>query len=156
LKPERRASSGVTSASSMLVIDSTTISPSSIGYRPPTFTCGCVHMRTLHVISPLRTRSRRRFVKTIGRPPRYTAAGGRPWNFLETSRRMPPKMTAPRKPEKVLLLGYSSIARRRILPALRSVGCDEIDIATRSAPSVQWPGATPPRKFDDYEVALRE
>jgi predicted dehydrogenase len=65
-------------------------------------------------------------------------------------------MTAHRKQGKVILLGYSSIARRRILPALRSFGCEEVDIATRSAPSVQWPGPTAPRKFDEYEAALRE
>jgi hypothetical protein len=34
------------------VIESTSISPSSIRYRPPTFTWRRSHIRTLHVISP--------------------------------------------------------------------------------------------------------
>src|SRR5262245_27547809 len=54
--------------------ESTSISPSSIGYRPPTVTCGRIQMRTLQVISPRRTPSRSRFVKSIrGPPPRSPA-----------------------------------------------------------------------------------
>src|SRR5262249_2702330 len=46
-------------------MESTSISPSSIRYRPPTFTCGRVQMRTLQVISPRRTPSRKRLVNVI-------------------------------------------------------------------------------------------
>src|SRR5262245_36686241 len=49
----------------MVSIESTTISPSSIGYRPPTFTWGRIHIRTLHVISPLRTPARKSLVRVM-------------------------------------------------------------------------------------------
>jgi NDP-hexose-3-ketoreductase len=57
-------------------------------------------------------------------------------------------------PMKTLLLGYSDIARRRILPALRRVGITAIDIASRSAGAV-LPEHLPARLFEDYEEALR-
>ncbi len=64
-KPDSRANSGVISGKPIVSIESTSISPSSIRYRAPTFTCGRVHIRTLHVISPRRTPSRRRLVNIM-------------------------------------------------------------------------------------------
>jgi predicted dehydrogenase len=55
---------------------------------------------------------------------------------------------------KILLLGYSDIARRRILPALRRVGITAIDVASRSAGAV-LPEHLPARLFEDYDQALR-
>jgi hypothetical protein len=46
-------------------IESTSISPSSMRYRPPTLTCGRVQIRTLQVISPRRTPSRSRLVNVM-------------------------------------------------------------------------------------------
>ena len=46
-------------------MDVTSIWPSSIRYFPPTFTCGAFQMRTLQVTSPLFTRARSFFVKSI-------------------------------------------------------------------------------------------
>jgi hypothetical protein len=66
-KPDSRASSGVISGSPIGLIDSTSISPSSMGYRLPTVTWGRIHIRTLQVISPRRTPSRNRLAKTMGR-----------------------------------------------------------------------------------------
>ena len=57
---------------------------------------------------------------------------------------------------KVLLLGYSDIARRRVLPALRSLGVESVDIASEAAVSVEWSGAVSARLFRDYDVALRQ
>lgn len=57
---------------------------------------------------------------------------------------------------KALLIGYSEIARRRVLPGLRAAGVKSIDIASVSATSVEWPGAHPPRLFRSYDVALAE
>jgi predicted dehydrogenase len=57
---------------------------------------------------------------------------------------------------KVLLLGYSSIARRRVLPALRTSGIESVDIASVSAETVEWSGAGQPRLFRNYEAALKE
>src|SRR5439155_19087598 len=50
----------------MGVMESTSISPSSMRYRAPTFTWGRIHIRMLQVISPRRTPSRRRLVNSIG------------------------------------------------------------------------------------------
>jgi predicted dehydrogenase len=57
---------------------------------------------------------------------------------------------------RLLILGYSSIAERRILPAAAKVGAiEEISIASRSRPEpASWPKRG--RFFDDYEAALRE
>ncbi|WP_437751580.1 Gfo/Idh/MocA family protein [Sorangium sp. So ce1389] len=56
---------------------------------------------------------------------------------------------------KVLLLGYSSLARRRVLPALASLGVRDIDVASvsRGADVALPPGVTG-RCYDDYRVAL--
>lgn len=57
---------------------------------------------------------------------------------------------------RLLILGYSSIAKRRVIPAAAMVAAiDEIAIASRSSPQPNgWPKAG--RFFDDYEDALRE
>ncbi len=57
---------------------------------------------------------------------------------------------------KVLLLGYSSIARRRVLPALHAAGVESVDVASTSAGEVAWPGRVAPRLFRDYDAALSE
>lgn len=57
---------------------------------------------------------------------------------------------------KALLIGYSDIARRRVLPALSASGVDSIDIASISATKVDWPGKRKPRHFRDYDRALLE
>jgi hypothetical protein len=64
-EPDSRASSGVISGKPMFSMESISISPSSIRYREPTLMWGQVQIRTLQVISPLRTRSRRRLVNTM-------------------------------------------------------------------------------------------
>src|SRR5258708_14128513 len=64
-KPESRANVPVMSWRPMGVIESISISPSSIRYRLPTLTCRRFQIRTLQVIFPLRTPSRRRFVKVM-------------------------------------------------------------------------------------------
>src|SRR5260370_26540915 len=64
-KPDSRARSPVISGRPIGVIESISISPSSIRYRLPTLTCRRFQIRTLHVIFPLRTSSRRRFVKVM-------------------------------------------------------------------------------------------
>src|SRR5260221_10184922 len=66
-KPDSRANSEVISGKPIGVIESISMAPSSIGYRAPTLTCGYFHIRTLQVISPRRTPSRKRFVNTMGR-----------------------------------------------------------------------------------------
>jgi dTDP-3,4-didehydro-2,6-dideoxy-alpha-D-glucose 3-reductase len=57
---------------------------------------------------------------------------------------------------RLLILGYSSIAERRVIPAAAKVeAIDEISIASKSRPRPQaWPKAG--RFFCDYEAALRE
>jgi NDP-hexose-3-ketoreductase len=55
---------------------------------------------------------------------------------------------------KALLLGYSSIARRRVLPALAAIGVSGIDIATRSGQDVIWPSGLSGRIFREYEEAV--
>jgi NDP-hexose-3-ketoreductase len=58
---------------------------------------------------------------------------------------------------QVLLLGYSSIARRRVLPTLAAMGVQHIEIATRSAaPEEMPPGRSGTRIFRDYAEALRQ
>ncbi|MGA2287885.1 Gfo/Idh/MocA family protein [Bradyrhizobium sp.] len=56
---------------------------------------------------------------------------------------------------RLLMLGYSSIAERRVIPAAAKVAAiDEISIASRSrSPPAGWPKAG--RFFRDYEAALR-
>ncbi|WP_437276767.1 Gfo/Idh/MocA family oxidoreductase [Sorangium sp. So ce375] len=56
---------------------------------------------------------------------------------------------------KVLLLGNSSLARRRVLPALARLGVRDIDVASvsRSADVALPPGAAG-RCYDDYSAAL--
>src|SRR3954454_11160736 len=56
-------------------MESTSMWPSSIGYRPPTLTRALFQIRTLHVISPRRTSSRRRLRKTMGRVYLFRAGG---------------------------------------------------------------------------------
>lgn len=57
---------------------------------------------------------------------------------------------------RLLILGYSSIAERRVIPAAAKVAAiGEISIASKSRPQPQgWPKAG--RFFKDYETALRE
>src|SRR5450631_3441693 len=57
---------------------------------------------------------------------------------------------------RLLILGYSSIAERRVIPAAAKVAAiDEIAIASKSRPQPNgWPKAG--RFFGDYEAALRE
>src|SRR5258708_37511944 len=64
-KPDSRANVPVMSWRPMGVIESISISPSSMRYRLPTLTCRRFQIRTLQVIFPLRTPSRRRFVKVM-------------------------------------------------------------------------------------------
>src|ERR1039458_1433354 len=64
-KPDSRANCPVISGRPIGLIESTSISPSSIRYRLPTLTWGRVHILTLQVISPRRTPSRRRLAKTM-------------------------------------------------------------------------------------------
>jgi predicted dehydrogenase len=57
---------------------------------------------------------------------------------------------------RLLILGYSSIVERRVMPAAAKVGAiEEISIASRSRPR---PGDWPKQGlfFDDYEAALRD
>ena len=57
---------------------------------------------------------------------------------------------------RLLILGYSSIAERRVIPAAAKVAAiDEISIASKSRPQPDgWPKAG--RFFRDYDAALRE
>src|SRR6266481_5055377 len=57
---------------------------------------------------------------------------------------------------RLMILGYSSIAERRVIPAAAKVAAiDEISIASNSRPQPSgWPKAG--RFFSDYETALRE
>jgi predicted dehydrogenase len=55
---------------------------------------------------------------------------------------------------KMLLLGYSDIARRRVLPALRRVGVSAVDIASRSTRTVPAEHLSG-RLYADYDEALR-
>lgn len=57
---------------------------------------------------------------------------------------------------RLLILGYSSIVERRVLPAAANVAAiEEISIASKSRPAPDaWPKQG--RFYDDYETALRE
>ncbi|MEZ5288658.1 MAG: Gfo/Idh/MocA family oxidoreductase [Vicinamibacterales bacterium] len=55
----------------------------------------------------------------------------------------------------VLVIGYSNIAARRVLPALWSTGVRGLEVASTSATAIDWPGDTP-RRFHTYEEALAE
>lgn len=57
---------------------------------------------------------------------------------------------------KVLLLGYSNIVRRRVLPALLSLGATSVDVASSSAAVVEGGNAVAVRLFRDYDEALRQ
>lgn len=54
---------------------------------------------------------------------------------------------------KILILGYSSIVRRRVLPALVSLGISHVDVASRSH-NVKLPDGVAGAVFDDYHKAL--
>lgn len=56
---------------------------------------------------------------------------------------------------KVLLLGCSGIARRRVLPALAALGHDSVDIASVSADTTSLVESPPFRIFRDYATALQ-
>lgn len=53
----------------------------------------------------------------------------------------------------MLVLGYSSLARRRILPALARLGHTHVDIASRTR-TPGWPEGVTGRGFRDYREAL--
>src|SRR5690349_18446294 len=57
---------------------------------------------------------------------------------------------------RLLILGYSSIAERRVIPAAAKVDAiDESSIVSKSRPRPdKWPKAG--RFFDDYAAALRD
>ncbi len=56
---------------------------------------------------------------------------------------------------KLLLIGYSKIAQKRVLPALAQVGIRAADVASRSrAVEVTLPEGIAGRVFDDYTTAL--
>jgi len=58
---------------------------------------------------------------------------------------------------KLLLIGYSRIAQRRVLPALAQANLVHMDVASRTrAASVTLPAGITGRVFDDYETALAE
>lgn len=58
---------------------------------------------------------------------------------------------------KLLLIGYSRIAQKRVLPALAEIGIGEVDVATRTrAAEVVLPDGLAGRVFDDYHAALAE
>jgi predicted dehydrogenase len=54
---------------------------------------------------------------------------------------------------KVLILGWSDIVVRRVLPACLGLGVERIDLASRSRP-VRLPAGVPGVVFDDYAPAL--
>ena len=57
---------------------------------------------------------------------------------------------------KFLLLGYSRIARRRVIPALKRIGIRELDVASVSVEAMEQPQDLDGRWFRDYEQALAE
>ena len=57
---------------------------------------------------------------------------------------------------KVLLLGYSSIGKRRVIPALRRLGVASVDVASISKSSSESRDHFPIRMFRDYDQALKE
>lgn len=59
----------------------------------------------------------------------------------------------------VLLLGYSDLARRRLIPALEGLQMGNLEVASRSAAQPGQPGWPPPastRAFTDYRIALEQ
>ena len=57
---------------------------------------------------------------------------------------------------RVLLLGLSNIGQRRVVPALRSLGVEAVDVATRKAADgqhVDWPHG---RVYGDYQTAVAQ
>jgi len=58
---------------------------------------------------------------------------------------------------KILLIGYSKIAQKRILPALARLNISHIDVASRTgATKVRLPEGTRGQIFQDYEAALSQ
>jgi NDP-hexose-3-ketoreductase len=55
---------------------------------------------------------------------------------------------------KVLLIGYSSISKRRVIPALLSLGAESVDVASLSKSAWEWSSYLPLRMFRDYDQAL--
>lgn len=55
----------------------------------------------------------------------------------------------------MLVLGYSSLARRRILPALARLGHTDVDIASRTR-TPAWPDGVSGRAFTSFRAALDE
>ena len=55
---------------------------------------------------------------------------------------------------KVLFLGYSSISKRRVIPALQKLGAESVDVASLSKSASDWSSVLPVRMFSDYEQAL--
>jgi dTDP-3,4-didehydro-2,6-dideoxy-alpha-D-glucose 3-reductase len=56
----------------------------------------------------------------------------------------------------LLLLGLSSLAKRRILPAAAAAGFDKIEVASRSAAASGWSSPAVTRIYSDYIQALQE
>ncbi len=57
----------------------------------------------------------------------------------------------------VLVLAYSSIVQRRVLPALAKSGVTQVDIASRGASdAIAWPEGVSGKAFEDYDTALNE
>lgn len=57
---------------------------------------------------------------------------------------------------RVLLAGYSSIAQKRVLPALAKLGIRDIDLASRSATNASWPEGTKGSFYADYGEGIRK
>ena len=58
---------------------------------------------------------------------------------------------------KILIIGYSEIVRRRIIPALVQIGVNHIDIASRTRINqVDLPEGVQGTLFDDYETAFSQ
>lgn len=57
---------------------------------------------------------------------------------------------------KLLLIGLSSIARRRILPAAMQCGFETIEVASRTASQNGWNTSGVARIYSDYSIALDE
>ena len=57
----------------------------------------------------------------------------------------------------ILIIGYSSIARRKIIPALIEMGISEIDLASLSSNKKDVIGVEKLNEFyRDYDIALKE
>ena len=58
---------------------------------------------------------------------------------------------------KILLIGYSKIAQKRVIPALIEQGVTAIDVASRSRTAeVKLPATISGERFDNYEAALTQ